>query len=89
MTTSLSEMGKVLRSDGVALLVVQDSYYKEVKVDLQRAVTEIARTVGLTRTARKDFPVSHLRARMNPRAHVWGAERTTTESLLVFERSST
>ena len=52
---SISEISRVLKSDGIASFVVQDSVYKDIHNDLPLIVLEMSEAVGLTNFQRDDF----------------------------------
>ena len=80
----IRETGRVVRGDGRICIVVQDSHYKTIHVDLQRIVIETLASFGRDLLDRTDFPVSHVRSHMNPRARRHLRTRHHFESLLVF-----
>jgi hypothetical protein len=80
----LIETNRSVRRGGPICVVVQDSHYKEVRVDLQQIVTETFMAHGRKLVKRFDFPVRMSRARMNPRARRYLQQRTNSESVLVF-----
>jgi hypothetical protein len=89
MHRSLSEIRRVVKDGSPAVLVVQDSYYKEVHVDLAGIIEDMAGTVGWTSLARHDFPVIPRRnyATINPRSRVYRERTEATESVLVLGAS--
>lgn len=84
LQTGLSETARTVGAKGTICIVVQDSYYKELRIDLQRIVTEILDVLGRNLVDRRDYPANNLRSRMNPRALRHAKMRSNTESLLVF-----
>jgi DNA modification methylase len=86
MFRSLSELRRVLKPDAPCALVVQDSYYKDIHIDLARGFTEMANGLDWLCTERIDFPVPHRRANMNPAARRYGIKTSATESLLILRR---
>ncbi|HEY6242736.1 MAG TPA: hypothetical protein VIX17_02245 [Pyrinomonadaceae bacterium] len=84
MFKSLSELHRVMKKNGSCVIVVQDSYYKDLKNDLPQIVTEMASANMLGLTQRVDF--SHLRtmAALNPSARHYRETFTAIESVLVF-----
>ena len=74
-----------VRPTGRIALVVQDSYYKSLHIDLQRLVTESLAESGRCLIARHDFPVRHSMTHMNSRARSHLGSRKHRESLLVYE----
>lgn len=86
MLESLEEINRVLASSGAAVLVVQDSYYKEVHVDVPRILSEMATTLPWSLVRRTDFEV-RTKADMNGRARLYRNDREATESVLLFARA--
>ena len=68
----LFEIHRTVTPRGTLCLVVQDSYYKEHRIDLQRIVTQMLESRGRILSCRYDHPVR------TPRNH------SNIESLLVF-----
>lgn len=83
---SCGELHRVASPGAKACLVVQDSYYKEIHVDLQRLVSESLGASGWKFSDRFDFPVAITRSSMNPRALKHRTDRSANETLLVFGR---
>ena len=81
----LHEANRVVTSDGPLCLVVQDSYYKEHKVDLQRIVCEVLEGAGRIPTARIDYPVRTLRSAKRRDGSSSYPVRRYCETLLVFK----
>lgn len=84
LQAGLVETARVVVDKGTIAIVVQDSYYKEVPVDLQRIVIDVFVAEGRKLIDRHDFAVRHHRVQMNPRAQRHLATRNNAESLLVF-----
>ena len=74
-----------VKPTGRIAIVVQDSYYKSLHIDLQNLVSKSLITAGRHLIARHDFPVHHSMSHMNSRARSHLKTRKHTESLLVFE----
>ncbi len=83
---SLTELHRVLDDDGTCVLVVQDSFYKDIKNDLPQIVTEMAAANALELTRREDFTHARTMAALNPAARHYRKEFAATESVLVFGR---
>lgn len=84
LQAGLVELARVVSATGTISVVVQDSHYKEVHIDLQKIVVETMEEANRPLAARQDFTVRHHRAHMNPRARKHLANRQSKESLLVF-----
>ena len=84
LQAGLSETVRTVVAEGAICIVVQDSFYKAVRVDLQRIVIEMLSAFGKNLEKRYDYPVTSLRSWMNPRARRHLSIRHNRESLLVF-----
>lgn len=85
---SLEEIDRALVSSGDCVLVVQDSHYKEVHVDVARHITEMAREMGWSLAQRLDFETRQVMARLNPKAQKYRTHTGATESVLWFRAAS-
>ena len=83
---SLDEASRVGRSNAPIALVVQDSMYKDIHVDVQRLITESAATRGYG-TSRVDFHLSRTLAAVNPRTRRYRDHSRACESLLILQRT--
>jgi hypothetical protein len=84
MWESVGELRRVCRPGGAAVLVVQDSHYKDVHNDTPGILLEMAGLGGFEAGERRDFPISRTKAAMNPRARVYRKASTAIESVLVL-----
>jgi DNA modification methylase len=85
---SVAELGRVLADDGTCVLVVQDSYYKDIHNDLPRIVVEMASSNALDLIRRDDFSHARTMAAVNPMAKAYRKSFSATESVLVFKRAA-
>ncbi len=83
--TALELIAARVKPAGRIAIVVQDSYYKSVHIDLQQLVTASLAAAGRCIIARHDFSVRHSMSHMNSRARSHLPIRKHRESLLVFE----
>jgi hypothetical protein len=81
---SLSEMHRVSKAGAPAFLVLQDSYYKEIRLDLPRVAAELASTHGWGLEEQFNFPVERTMAVMNPRVRERRKSFQSTESVLLM-----
>ncbi|HKP90724.1 MAG TPA: hypothetical protein VJT75_12225 [Thermoleophilaceae bacterium] len=85
MWRSLSEVGRVVASDRPIVLVVQDSYYKEVRADIPCVMCEMADRLGWRLSARRDFQV-RTKANINAGTRKYRQPSLATESVLAFSK---
>lgn len=83
---SLSEIRRVLRPGAPCVLVLQDSYYKELHNDLPAYVTEMAGGLGLSLKHRYDYTVEHTLAALHAHRKTYRSHARATESVLWFVR---
>jgi DNA modification methylase len=82
---SLKEISRVLKPNGIATFVVQDSLYKEMHNDLPMIVEEMCSQVGLTQFQREDFSTGVSLSRINSRSRRYKPSGfTPTESVISF-----
>lgn len=84
MWASLGELRRTIKMGGVALLVVQDNYYKEIHNDTPGILSEMALARGFHSAGRQDFPVVRNRASMNPRSRQYRSNAAAVESVLIL-----
>lgn len=82
---SLAEVSRCLRLGGRVVLVVQDSLYKGIHVDLARICEEVGRNLGWSLDARKDHIITRSMRCVNTRSRRYGGA-APTESVLWFSK---
>jgi DNA modification methylase len=87
MEASLRGVARVLKSDGVAVMVVQDSYYKDVHNDLPLILSEMAWAVGLKLERRENFELRSTLAGSHPHSRNYRAQMTATEAVMCLRRA--
>jgi tRNA G10 N-methylase Trm11 len=85
IANSISEISRVLKPRGKCVLVVQDSYYKDLHNDLPSIFSEMGELRGFRLRERRDFPQSRTMAGINPRSSEYRSTFSAVESVLVFE----
>lgn len=86
LSASLVEIARVLKPGATAALVVQDSYYKDLHLDLAAMVDEMGEARGLVLKDRVDFPVRSTKAAVNPRARRYRTHFEATESVIFLRK---
>ena len=85
LNESIKEVARVLRVGGYAILVVQDSYYKEIRNDIAKITVEMAVNQNLKMIQKKDFLKNNSMSVINSRAKKYVEKRETVETVLVFK----
>jgi hypothetical protein len=87
ISKSLSELARVLKPKARCILVVQDSYYKDLHTDLPRMVVEMAKHFSLNLDEKLDFPLSHTMAGINPQVTKYRTSFVAVESVVILSKS--
>lgn len=84
MSRSFSEIGRCLKGRGQCILVVQDSHFKDVHVDLATIFAEMGHAASLELRRQVDFPITRTFGSVNPRSRSYRNSSSATESVLCF-----
>ena len=88
ISKSIFNISVSLRDGGAAILVVQDSHYKEIHNDVPTIISEIADRHSLKLQRRDDFQVKNSMSGINPRARAYNKHSKIVESVLCFQKVS-
>ncbi|MNP67439.1 hypothetical protein D3C76_1632740 [compost metagenome] len=81
-------LAKSLKGGGGAVLVVQDSYYKDIHNDVASIVTEMAQFQGLTLFRREDFAQRNSMSGINTRSRKYDKPAGSVESVICFVKKN-
>ncbi len=84
---SLLEINRTLITSGKCVIVVQDSYNKDIHNDLPQIFCEMAESLGWVTIDRLDFDIKRTMASRNHRARKYRSNSSATESVLIFNKS--
>ena len=84
---SLSELDRCLKHGAGLVLVIQDSYYKNLHNPLPDIFVEMATSKGFRLVEKFDFPVRRTQASLNPRVRPYRESTEAVESVITFERA--
>jgi DNA modification methylase len=82
LSTSMKELARALKPAGTCVLVVQDSYYKELHIDLARYTADIAQQCGLILKDQHNFEWGRNMVRVNSRSRRYRPTTDAIESVL-------
>lgn len=84
---SLSELARVMRPGAKSVLVVQNSFYKEIPIELSRLYCDIARTCGLQAAIAARKPVARTMTTVNTRSREYQKNRLYSEDVILLEKT--
>lgn len=82
--SSLKEIKRVLTVSGRCVLVVQDSYYKDIHINLPQIFAEMADSSGLDLERKVDFVLNRTMAGINPGRREYRDTAEAVESVICF-----
>lgn len=85
LARSLDQLSALERL-AILVLVVQDSHYKEIRIDLASTMVEMCTMRGWELAARRDFTVSKTKVTINPGTRKYRSTFDAVESVLVLGR---
>lgn len=83
---SISEIARVLKFGGKCVLVVQDSYYKDIYNDLAKIIIEMFSAFGVNCSSGTSFTSKTVMAGMHPHRAKYRSSVKATESILCFQK---
>jgi hypothetical protein len=87
MSRSFSEVGRCLKPHAKCVLVVQDSYFKDVHIDLAAIFAEMALSASLSLNRQVDFPINRTFGSINLGSKKYRRVSSAIESVLCFVKS--
>lgn len=87
MSASLKGLYKCLRSGGGLVMVVQDSFYKDIHNDVPAILTEMAVSEGFEFCRREDFLQRNSMSGINAKSKKYSRPTGATESVICFYKN--
>lgn len=84
---SIREIDRSLKRDANAVFVIQDSYYKDVHVDLAHILVDMCASMNWKLTDTVDFQKKRSMADINQKSHKYGKKAPLVETVLFFKTS--
>lgn len=85
MEDSLKEISRVLSNNGIAILVVQDSWFKDIYVDVPRMVIEIAEQFEMKGTIKYN-PVKQNMVNINTKSREYKNDKKAAEAIIKLRK---
>lgn len=85
---SIVEISRVTKKDGICYLVIQDSYYKEIFIDLAAIAIDMFASNKWSLLAKNDFIATRNKAAINTKSNKYHSNKIATESVLILRRDS-
>ncbi|MHB2061868.1 DNA methyltransferase [Pseudomonas monsensis] len=85
---SIIEISRVTKNGGICYIVVQDSYYKEIFIDLAAITTDMFMTNKWSLVEQNDFIATRNKAAINTKSNKYQSNKIATESVLILRRES-
>ncbi len=89
MQASVSELYRVTRPHGALVMVVQDSFYKEIHNNLAAIIEELSISCGWSVAQRVHFPLRRTRAIVNPGSRKYRTTFGAVETVLSLVKQKT
>jgi DNA modification methylase len=83
---ALAEVTRVLRPGGTAALVLQNSYYKEIPIELSHLYCEMGAAHGLSARIAARKPVGRTMASLNSKSKRYRIDRQYSEDVVIMEK---
>jgi hypothetical protein len=88
MSRSVQKLSSALRPGGAAVIVVQDSYYKEIHNDLPGIIADMCGAGRLLLRREEEFRIQCTMAGINPKSRKYEKPRGAVEKVLCFEKAA-
>lgn len=83
---SLAEISRVLSPNAPCVLVIQNSYYKEIRNNVALIIEEMTKNMGLELNHQADFIAARSMVDLNKKSKQYLEKRQTVESVLILEK---
>ena len=83
---SLNELNRVLKNNGTCTIVVQDSYYKDIHLDLPSIIVEMTSSFGWRCVHKEDFDNTVTMSNLNGNSKIYRKITLPIETALIFRK---
>ncbi|MBH3472183.1 hypothetical protein [Pseudomonas putida] len=85
---SICEINRVTKIQGTCHMVIQDSYYKEIHIDLPLIASEMFLNIGWILEGRQDFISTRNKATINSKSSKYQQKKIATESVITLRKKT-
>ncbi|WPZ03071.1 hypothetical protein T8S45_09475 [Blastomonas marina] len=86
MDLTLRNFRRLLKSGGSAVIVVQDAYYKDLRIPVADLLIDIAENIGFELKERTDFKVKHALSNLSPLARKSAPKKLVQETCFLLKK---
>ena len=86
MQSALKKFHKWLRVGGDAIIVVQDAYYKEMRIPVADLLIDMAAEIGLSLCERKDFSVPRALSNLSAKSRETAPKKKVMETCILLRK---
>lgn len=88
MQSSVQEIDRVLAKDGIVMLVIQDSYFKDILVDVSKCIREMFYNLGYQYVFSRRFKASNNMRYINTKSRQYNTNTSVDEKLIVLRKGN-
>lgn len=86
MQKSVNEINRVLSNNGIVMLVIQDSYFKDILVNVSQCIKEMFYNFGYQRVFSKSFKASNNMRYINTKSRQYNNNTSVDEKFIVLRK---
>lgn len=86
MQSSVSEIDRVLANNGIVMLVIQDSYFKNILVNVSQCIREMFYSLGYKHVYSKGFKASNNMRYINTKSRQYNSNTSVDEKFIVLRK---
>jgi len=86
MYESMKEIYRVLNTNGIAIIVVQDSWFKDVYIDVPEILIDFAKKCGFSLLEKNDFEVKNSMNYINTKSRKYQKTKKAVESVVIIKK---
>ena len=88
MQSSITEIDRVLTTNGIVMLVIQDSYFKDILVNVSQCIKEMFYNLGYQHVFSKSFKASNNMRYINTKSRQYNSNTSVDERFIVLRKDN-